>query len=656
MLLEADPAAAARQASRILAGAPGHAEANLLLAAACRRLGDAASAAQVLESLTQAHPDSAVLQLELGRSYAAGGRVREAIAALRRALENDAALADAWRELAAQCFLAGDLGEGDRAYQKYTELAPEPPELIDVRAALVDNRLDPADALLRRHLGKAPRDAAALYLIANVADKRKERTEAERWLKACLEAAPGHAQARHDLARLLYAQERIAEALPHIDRLIAAQPGNSDYLSLKALTIRQIGRIPEALALMEAVLTAAPHDASMWLIYGNLLREVGEQARAIEAYRRALAEQADFGEGYSALANLQTFRFDAADIEAMERQLAAKGTSAWNRTHLEFALGKAYEDLAEFETSFAHYARGNALHRATIEFDGSVPTAFVQRSRVVCTPQFFEARAQWGNERPDPIFIVGLPRSGSTLLEQILATHSQVEGTRELPDLPDMVMEMGARMKAASDAEYPTLVAALGRAEIEAMAARYLTQTATRRRLGLPRFVDKLLGNFSQVALIHLMFPRAAIIDARRHPLACGFSCYKQLFVRGLRFSFDLAEFGRYYRDYAELMEHIDAVLPNRVHRVFYEHLVDDPEREVRRLLDYCRLPFEADCLRFYQNPRVVQTMSSEQVRRPIYRHAVEQWRHYEPWLKPLRDALGDLVERYPVPAPLASA
>jgi hypothetical protein len=311
-------------------------------------------------------------------------------------------------------------------------------------------------------------------------------------------------------------------------------------------------------------------------------------------------------------------------------------------------MGKALEDEGEFAASFEHYARGNALHRATITHNADAVTADTRRSKSVYTAGFFAERSGWGSGRPDPIFIVGLPRSGSTLLEQILASHSQVEGTRELSDVPALAFELDTDSIAAGRSAYPELLATIRRHEIDALAARYLSRTQSHRPLGKPRFVDKMLGNFCHLGFIHLMFPHAAIIDARRHPLGCGLSCYKQLFTRGIHYSYDLTDLGRFYRDYAELMEHFDAVLPTRVHRVHYEQLVADPQREVRRLLDYCGLPFEQQCLNFHENRRIVQTISSEQVRLPIYTDAVDQWRHYEPWLATLKDALGDLTERYP--------
>jgi tetratricopeptide (TPR) repeat protein len=533
----------------------------------------------------------------------------------------------------------GETQAADTAYAKYSKLTREPPELTDAVVALGDNRLDAAESMLRRRLQQVPGDAVALRMLGDAATRRQDFAEAERRLTECLQFAPGYAAARFELANLLHTLHRHAEALPLLDRLLAAEPHSLDYLSLKAQGLRLVGRHGEAVALMEQAVADHPGEDKAWLLCGHLLREVGQQSRAIEMYRQALAIRPQSGRAYASLANLKTFRFTPEDLATMQEQLAHGALRGADRTHLEFALGRALEDEGQFAVSFEHYARGNALHRATIAHNADVITADVQRSKRLYSAGFFAERQGWGSGRPDPIFIVGLPRSGSTLLEQILASHPQVEGTRELPDIPLLTRELP---------EYPESVARLGRQDIDALAGRYLSRTQAHRPLGKPRFVDKMLGNFAHLGLIHLMLPQAAIIDTRRHPLGCGFSCYKQLFVRELGFTYDLSEMGRFYRDYAELMEHFDAVLPKRVHRVFYEQLVADPEGEVRKLLDYCGLAFEPECLHFYENRRVVQTISSEQVRRPIYADAVDQWRHYEPWLGPLKDALGDLVERYP--------
>lgn len=646
-LLEADPAAAVNRASAILAADPENAAAQLLLATACRRLGAPARAHELLAGQARAQPASALLQLELGRACVAVGRKAEATTAFEAAVALDARLADAWRELAALRVAAGDTLGGDRAYAQYDRAVADTPEFKDATVALGDRRLDAAIAILRQRLAVAPDDVRALRLLATIARTRDDSYETEQYLKRCLELAPGYAAARFDLATELAAQQRFPEAEPHIERLLATDARNPEYLGLKSQSLRFFGRNAEAIALMQQVIAENPSEARLRLAYGGLLRETGDQAGAIAAYREALALQPDLGEAYWSLADLKTVRFTAEDRAQMERY-ARRGSGSSGRVHLEFALGKACEDAGDYAQAFEHYARGNSLHRETIFFVPADLTLGVQHSKALYTRAFFEERLGWGSDRDDPIFIVGMPRAGSTLLEQILASHSQVEGTRELPDVPDMVRELTISAQPAGDVGYPDLVGALGPAEVGACAARYLERTQVHRSAGRPRFVDKLPGNFAHVGLIHLMFPRASIIDARRHPLGCCFSCYRQLFGRGQSFSYDLEELGLHYRDYWQLMEHFDHVLPGRVHRVHYERLVAEPAAEVARMLEYCRLPFEPGCLRFYENRRVVTTVSSEQVRRPITGDAVDQWRHFEPWLGELKQTLGDLVERYP--------
>jgi tetratricopeptide (TPR) repeat protein len=647
LLLETDPAAAARRAQLILGDLPGHPEASLLLATACCRSGEPAAAVAALEALPNPHRDTPSIQLELGRAYAAAGLTAEALAACRRAVALEPGLADGWRDVAMLAFVVGDARAGDAAYAHYRRLTPDPPELHDATSALRDERLDTAESLLQRRLREVPHDVVALRLLADIANRREEFEAAERLLQRCLDLAPGDAAARYDLANLLYTQHRHAEALPLLERLLAAEPQRLEYLNLKAQTLRLIGGNDAAIALMEAAVAAHPEQESAWLLSGHLLREVGRQSRAIEMYRQALAVRPASGRAYWSLANLKTFRFTEEDLAAMRTQLAGGHLTGTELTQLEFALGKAHEDAGEYAASFEHYARGNARQRATLRYDPEATTAIVQRSMAVYTASFFADHRGWGSSRNDPIFIVGLPRSGSTLVEQILASHSQVEGTRELPHIPAIARELTVRPNPSERQAYPLPLTALEPAEVEAFATRYLSQTQAHRSRAKPHFVDKMLNNFAHLGLIQLMFPQAAIIDVRRHPLGCGFSCYKQLFAHGLAHTYDLTELGRYYRDYADLMAHVDAVLPGRVHRVYYEQLVADPATEVRRLLEHCGLTFEPECLNFHENRRVVQTISSEQVRRPIYTDSVAQWRHYAKWLGPLEAALGEWVERY---------
>lgn len=646
--MDSDPAAAARAASDILGRFPGHEGATLLLATACRRIGDPATAVAVLQPLVALYPDIASTHLELGRALAACGDAAPAQAEIERALALDAGLADAWRELAALRFQAGDEAGGDAAYLSYTGLTTDPPELADAQAALAENRLETADVLLGAHLALVPRDVVALRLHADVAARRGDYETAERKLVESLLIAPGYAAARFDLAMLFNTQQRTDAALLLLDRLLATDPGNRAYRILKSQALRFVRRNAEARALMESVIADYPGDPTALILFGHLLREVGDQAAAIATYRSALALDPGSADAWWSLANLKTFEFGDEDRAAMREQVARAPALGKPRIKLEFSIGKALEDAALYEESFEHYQQGNWLQRGTIDYHPDPMTADVRRSEAIYTPRFFAERAGWGIDASDPIFVVGLPRSGSTLIEQILASHSQIEGTRELPDMPAIVQELALKSRVGDVSTYPESIIALGRGDIEALASRYLTRTQAYRPLGRQRFVDKMLPNFGHVGLIHLMFPRAAIIDARRHPLGCGFSCFKQLFVHGVPFSYDLQEMGRFYRDYHELMAHTDAVLPGRVHRVHYEALVADPESEVRRLLAYCGLDFEERCLRFYDTARTVMTISSEQVRRPIYADGVDQWRHYEPWLGAMKEPLGDLLERYP--------
>ena len=652
LLLVSDPAGAARRASEILAQYPGHSEASLLLATACRNLGEPATAANVLEAVAAASADSPALLLELGRAYAAGGRVAEAIATLEKAVAADANFADGWRELAAQKFVAGDTLGGDQAYASYTRLWLQPQELLDALRALGEHRVDAAEQILWRRLKQLPHDAAALRLLTEAALQREDEIKAEQYLRQCLALAPGFAAARYDLAQLLFSKQQIAEMMSHLARLLAAQPGNISYLSLKAHGLRLLGRNDEAMALVEQLVAEYPHEEQVWVLYGGMLREVGEKARAIEAFRKAIVLRPGSPGAYVSLANLKTFRFSDEDLGAMRQQLTLDSVRGADRVKLEFALGAACEYRDEFAASFEHYARGNGLHRSTLHYDPAFVTERVQRTRTLFNAQFFADRAGWGNQQTDPIFIVGLPRSGSTLLEQMLSCHSQVEGTRELADLPTLALELVSRVETPTQATLFEKFEALSREEVATLAARYLESTRRHRGLGKARFVDKLPGNWSLLGFALLLFPHASIIDARRHPLGSGFSCFKQLFARGQQFTYDLREVGLFSRDYITLMQHFDAILPGRVHRVHYEQLVRNPEDELRRLLSYCGLPFEEQCLRFHENRRTVSTLSSEQVRQPLYTESVDHWRNYEQWLGPLKGALGELVERYPqVPA-----
>jgi predicted Zn-dependent protease len=647
-LLASDPALAARQASEILSAVPGHPAAALMLGTARRLMGDHEAALEVLEPLARAQPNSAATHLELGLALGAKRRGEAAVAALRRAVQLKPDLPDAWRALGDHLTLIGDGAGADAAYARHIRHSTRDPRLLEPAAALCDGRLAVAETLLRAHLAQHPTDVAAIRMLAEVGARLGRYLDAQHLLERCLELAPGFTAARHNYAVVLLREGKAGEALAQVDRLLAAERGNPGYRNLKAAILTRTGDFADSIDLFAGVLEEYPGHARVWMSYGHALKSAGRQGESIAAYRRAIALEPTLGEAYWSLANLKTFRFTGAELAAMETQLARGDLDDPDRFHFDFALGKAREDLAEHEASFRHYAAGNALRRAGIEYEPEDNHDHMRRSRALFTPAFFAERAGHGSAAPDPIFIVGLPRAGSTLLEQILSSHSQVEGTMELPDIIGLARELGGRRKRSDATQYPEVLATLSAAECREIGDRYLEQTRIQRRGGAPFFIDKMPNNFAHVGLIHLALPRSKIIDARRHPLGGCFSAFKQHFARGQNFTYSLDELGRYYADYVELMAHFDAVLPGRVHRVLYERMVGDTEAEVRRLLDYCGLPFEAGCLRFYENERAVRTASSEQVRKPIYRDGIDQWRHFEPWLDPLKQALGPVLEAWP--------
>jgi hypothetical protein len=412
------------------------------------------------------------------------------------------------------------------------------------------------------------------------------------------------------------------------------------------MTCVGLGQHERAIELYRALLPGARQPAELHLSIAHSLKTLGQQAPAIAEYHAAAAAREGFGDAWWSLANLKTYRFSDAELEQMRDAATAPATGAVDRYHLCFALGKAFEDREQYGASFEHYARGNVLKRAASRYRPEVIELNTRLQSEVCTRELFARHQGDGAPAADPIFIVGLPRSGSTLIEQILASHSKVEGTHELADIPRMVAELQGRDWQPEDPRYPAVLAQMGADDFRRLGEKYLRDTRSYRS-GKAHFIDKMPNNFRHVGLIHLMLPNARIIDARREPMACCFGNLKQLFAHGQEFAYSIEDIARYYRTYLELMRHWDAVLPGRVLRVHYEDVVADLEGNVRRLLEYCGLEFETSCVEFYRTERSVRTASSEQVRQPIYREALDQWRHYESSLAPLREALGDALTRY---------
>ncbi len=519
--------------------------------------------------------------------------------------------------------------------------ATRDPDLLRAGQALTVNDLPTAEALLRPYLKRRPTDVAAIRMMAELAARVGRLVDSENLLRRALELAPGFTAARANLATILYKQNKPSEAIAELETIEREGRSNLGHTSLKAAALGRIGGHEEALGLYRLLLDARPDEPKLWMSYGHILKTVGDQAESVAAYRRAIAIQPSLGEVWWSLANLKTIRFDKSDIAAMEAALGAPDLADEDRFHLHFALGKAIEDRGDASASFAHYAEGNRLRRALLSYDSDTMHEHVERSIALFTPDFFAARADQGCQSTEPIFILGMPRAGSTLVEQILASHPAIEGTSELPDIPLIARRLGGKKSAAGPNAYPDCLADLDPATLHALGEEYLDRARVQRFTDRPLFIDKLPNNWAHVGMIRLILPNARIIDARRHPLACGFSNFKQHYARGQNFAYDLAEIGAYYADYVTLMRHVDAVQPGLAHSVIHENLVDDPEAEVRRLLDYLKLPFDPACLAFHENKRAVRTASSEQVRRPISRDGLEQYRAFEDWLGPLKASLG---------------
>jgi tetratricopeptide (TPR) repeat protein len=646
-LLDSDPALAAEQATEILRVVGDHPRALHVLAMAHVRTGNDQAAIGVLGPLARACPRWAQAHFDHGAALARLGRFDEAVVALRQAAALQPEATDAWLALADALHASGDATGADAAYLRHVRQSAKDPRLLAIGKALFENLLPEAEEQLRTRLQRAPNDIAALRMLAEVAARLGRDDEALELLTRCLELAPGFHAARKNLAQVLNRGNRQVEALEQVDALLAGDPANPGHRNLKAVILGRIGDYAQAIALYEELLAAHPRHPQLWMSCGHALKTAGFQDRAIAAYRRAIELDPGCGEAYWSLANLKTVRFDADDIAAMQVQLARNDLDDEPRLHFDFALGKALEDAGEYEPSFRHYLDGNALRLALVPYSADDNAGRGRAARRVYTREFFAEREGWGCDAPDPVFIVGMPRAGSTLVEQILSSHPAVEGTMELPEIISLARAL-RRRTGSQAASYHDILAGIDADEARALGEQYLERTRIHRKRGAPLFIDKMPNNFAHIGLIRLALPNAKIIDARRHPLACCLSGFKQHFARGQDFSYSLADIGRYYRDYVELMAHFDEVLPGRVHRVIYEDMVDDTESEVRRLLDYCGLPFDEACLRFFENPRAVRTASSEQVRQPIYRDGVDHWRHYEAWLEPLRVALGPVLDAYP--------
>ena len=580
----------------------------------------------------------------LGRAEAALGRHAAARRSLEAAAAGDPNLAGVWRDLGDACARLNEAGAADVAYRRHVEAAVCDPDLMHAAEALAENRLDLAETRLKARLRSAPTDVAALRMLGELAARLGRLGDAETLLAHTLEIAPGFIAARHNYAVTLYRQNRGEAALSEVRRLRAARPDEPAFRILEAAVLALVGEYEAAVAIYHALLSEREDQPKLWLSLGHALKTLGRTAEAVGAYRRCVALAPSLGEAWWSLANLKTERFTAEERGALARLAKAPQAGEDDRLHLLYAHGKALQDDGCADAAFDAYAAGAAIQKRRIGYRATETSAQVERARAVFTADLLATHAGRGCPAADPIFIVGLPRSGSTLIEQILSTHPQVEGTMELAELSATARRAGALVEGAT---YPDALAGLDGAALRSLGESYLDGVRIHRRAGRPLFIDKMPNNWLHTGLIRLILPYAKIIDARRHPMGACFSAFKQHFARGQGFSYDLDDLGRYYRDYVGLMDHFDQAMPGAVHRAIYEDMVEDTEGEVRRLLAYCGLPFDPACLRFHETARAVRTASSEQVRRPIYRQGLDQWRAFERHLGPLKSALGPVLETW---------
>ena len=652
-MLGRDPRMALAQAQEILRAVPGHPQAVLIEGQALRLQGDLPSARAVLVRLAVEQPRSAMTAFELALVHGGLGEIEPAVAALQRAVTLKPDFLPAWHALSGALREAGREREARVADVRGVEASTRDPVLVKAALAMHDKDFATAETLLDERIARIPRDAAALRLRGEVAWRQGLIDEATRWLEQTLAIAPGFSAARELYVRILQMGPEVAKALAHASVLVEDEPHDVGHALLKASLQVRLGEQDQAAVIYRDLIGNGVDNPRVWLNLGHVEKTLGNQADAIAAYRKALGRDPALGEAWWSLANLKTVKLDADDIAAMGA--SEDGVEDEEQaSQLQFALGKAYEDAGDAAAAFDRYARGNALRRKAVDYEEArILGGAAEHARLFTAP-FLASRAGQGCPAADAIFIVGLPRAGSTLVEQILSSHSQIEGTMELPDMMMIGDRLQSRVDEGEFTSYADVVRSLAPADLARLGEEYLDRTRVHRKEGKPRFIDKMPNNWMHVGLIRLILPNATIIDARRHPMGCCFSGWKQFFARGQLFTYDLAEIGRYYRAYVAQMAAFDREAPGAVHRVIYEAMVADTEVEVRRLLDHVGVPFEEECLAFYRNRRAVRTASSEQVRQPIFTDGVDHWRQFEPFLGPLREALGSVEAAYPdVPADL---
>jgi tetratricopeptide (TPR) repeat protein len=647
-LLETNPAKSGLEAEAVLKAAPGQQQALQLLVAAHRAQGDVARARDALESMATETPGIASVHFELGLLLAETGENEAAARSLSRVIELEPTHPQAWRAIGDALIQTGDVRGAAEAYAKQFASTNLDLKTLAQISTVEPDQAHEAQSVLREYLNTCPTDLMAIRMLGRMYMGVGQFEAAERMFAYALNVDPVFRSARLDHAASLRQQMKYAEEIHDLDFLLKEDPDNADYRYMRATALSAAGRLNDALKYCEELIQAEPEHPTFRLALAHALRTAGQQDACIAAFQEALRLEPGLGAAWWGLANLKTYRFSQVELETIRAELDRPKLTREAREYLEFALGKALEDIGEYEQAFGHYVRGNMIIRSENPFDAEGIGRSVAREKSRFAREFFSLHLNDGCPSPAPIFVLGLPRSGSTLVEQILASHSSVEGTGELPCVNAIVLRLETKLAEQSEKTADDADALFHGENLGSLGEEYLERCRHFRKLATPFFTDKMPNNFHHLGVIAAILPKARIIDARRHPLGCCFSNFKQIFPSRQGASYDLVDIGRYYRGYVELMAHFDRELPGRVHRVIYEDLVTNSEREIRRLLEFCGLPFEEECLGFHRTERGIKTISSEQVRQPMYTGSIDQWRHFEPWLGPMKAALGPILDTYP--------
>ncbi len=630
----------------ILSAQPAHREGLYYLAVCMRQSGNNTMAADLLSILINAHPRYGRAYQERGHNFAAMQEAEAATAAFEKAVALNPALLASWQALQGRYQYLGAEDKAEEAGNHVRWLTAMPPELQTVTSLLHEEKLYVAEQICRQFLSRQPHHKEAMRLLADIANKLQILDEAEFLLDSCVEFHPDYHRARLDYVQVLHKRQKFVKALDQARHLHHSEPLNLLYEVTLAAEQQAVGNFDEALYIYDDVLSKHGDLPKVFSARGHALKTIGRTDDAIASYQSAYRSRPDYGDAYWSLANLKTYRFSDEEISQMSSQEEKRGIDPMDRIHLCFALGKALEDREAYGEAFAYYDKGNTLKRTQTGYQSEQLEAELENQKRRFDAEFFAQRQGMGCDAAAPIFVLGLPRAGSTLLEQILASHSSVDGTMELANIIGTANRLNGRQRSRIESPYPGVLAQLDQRQLSQLGENYIEDTRQHRQQGL-FFVDKMPNNFRHIPLIHLMLPNARIVDARRHPMACCFSGFKQLFAEGQEFTYGLEEIGRYYKAYVDVMSHWDTVLPGRILRVQHEDVVADLEGEVRRILDYCGLPFEQACIDFHETQRAVRTPSSEQVRQPIYQTGTEQWQHFAEFLGPLEQALGPALTQY---------